>query len=556
MDMDRLRSGLMACVVSLLIWGTGGCHKHEHSGKDKDKAQESQEKTAQVTVWGERYEIFLEHRFIVAGEPVKFVTHVTDLKTLHPRREGPATFVLQLGTEPPIVKVDPTPARAGIYTPELVFPKAGEWSVSLKIPTESGESTVKLPPFKVFASKDEAAKAPEAEAPEGISFLKEQQWKLLTRTDPVGQHKVVERLRLSGVVAAKPGSRAVVAPSAAGQLLPPKDGTLPIVGSSVLAGKLLALIQPPVTGADLLTISANQFQVKAMETEFAVKFAEVEANAIKERVAVEQAKAALERVQKLFAEQAKSKREVEEAQFALRTAEANLASAEAMKKTYDQARDRLAAIPQARDLQNGFPPIELKAPISGVVTQVAFAAGEHVPADKAVVTILDPSRVLIEARVPESQLPRLGASRDAAYQVPGHKGVYVAVREGGGKLVYAGQEVDAATRTVPLVYEVPNPDGRLKVGMALDLYVETQRQEQALAVPESAIVDEDGRAVVFVMVSGETFEKRELTLGIRDNGLVQVLDGLAQGERVVTKGAYAVRLSSVSSSIPAHGHAH
>jgi multidrug efflux pump subunit AcrA (membrane-fusion protein) len=57
-------------------------------------------------------------------------------------------------------------------------------------------------------------------------------------------------------------------------------------------------------------------------------------------------------------------------------------------------------------------------------------------------------------------------------------------------------------------------------------------------------------------VSGETFEKRELTPGIRDGHWVQVLDGLSEGERVVTKGAMAIRLASVSGVIPAHGHAH
>ena len=62
--------------------------------------------------------------------------------------------------------------------------------------------------------------------------------------------------------------------------------------------------------------------------------------------------------------------------------------------------------------------------------------------------------------------------------------------------------------------------------------------------------------MAFVQVSGETFQKRELTLGIRDGTWVQVLSGVAEGERVVTKGAMAIRLASASSVIPAHGHAH
>ena len=92
--------------------------------------------------------------------------------------------------------------------------------------------------------------------------------------------------------------------------------------------------------------------------------------------------------------------------------------------------------------------------------------------------------------------------------------------------------------------------------MALTVYVETAHVTEALAVPASALVDEDGRAVAFVHVAGETFQKRDLTLGIQDGTFVQVLAGLSAGERVVTRGAYAIRLASVSTTIPAHGHAH
>ena len=69
-------------------------------------------------------------------------------------------------------------------------------------------------------------------------------------------------------------------------------------------------------------------------------------------------------------------------------------------------------------------------------------------------------------------------------------------------------------------------------------------------------MEEDGRPIAFVQVAGETFQKRDLTTGIRDGDWVQVLSGVGEGERVVTKGAYAIRLASVSSAIPAHGHVH
>ena len=112
------------------------------------------------------------------------------------------------------------------------------------------------------------------------------------------------------------------------------------------------------------------------------------------------------------------------------------------------------------------------------------------------------------------------------------------------------------SRTLTVRYEVPNPERMLRVGMFADVAVETTRAEDVLAIPESAVVDEDGRPTAYVLLDGEHFQKRDLTLGVRDSNFVQVKEGLNDGERVVTKGGYAIRLASVSSVIPAHGHTH
>ena len=147
---------------------------------------EEPEKTAEITVWSDRVEIFLEHRVLVVNTPTKFTTHVTDLTTLEPRRDGPLTYVLRQGTDPPITHVEPAPERDGIYNPALTFPQPGEWNVTLQTPLAGQDHhIVMLPLVMVFASREEAMQAPEPPEPEGITFLKEQQWKILTQTAPV-----------------------------------------------------------------------------------------------------------------------------------------------------------------------------------------------------------------------------------------------------------------------------------------------------------------------------------------------------------------------------------
>ena len=269
------------------------------------------------------------------------------------------------------------------------------------------------------------------------------------------------------------------------------------------------------------------------------------------------ARKVFERISELHRKNAKPERELEEAKYELLLAEAKMKAAQTLIKAYNQARQDLAAGLPSFNFESGFPVVDLKAPISGVITHINAIVGEYAEPDQPIFSIRDPSTVYVEARVPETDLAKIGASHAAVYETPDSPDRYVPMLgEGGGRLVYLGQEVDKETRTVPLVYEAPNPEGRLPVGMALDIYVEGARAEDALVVPESALVEEAGRSNVFVMLAGETFERREIQIGIRDAGFVQVLAGLEEGERVVTLGAYAVRLASVGNSVPTHGHAH
>jgi len=531
--MNRIRFAeprlLVASVAVLLLLG---CNRHSDHAHDDDHHHGEEPKTAQITVWGERHEIFAEHRFVVANTAAKFVTHVTDLKTLEPRREGPIKFVLRQANDVPVEQVEKEPTRAGIYEAMLTFPRAGDWNVSVSIPTDEGEKTVALPPVKVFKTKHDADHGKEQEAPEGISFLKEQQWKVLSKAEPVTKRRLVERVRVPAMATARPGSLAQVMTPLAGRVLAPSGQALPTVGDRVEKGQTLALLQPSFS-------------------ELAVRFAEAEAEVTRARLAVEQAELTFKRTEKLAAAEAKSGRELQEADFTLKSAQARLAAAQSLQATYRQAS---ATPPTGGTAQ---PAIELKSPIAGVITDERRTPdGEHVTADTLLFTVLDNASVFIEAKVPEASMAKLSAAKGASYELPGEAGKFTSVAEASGRLVFSGLQVDAATRTVPLIYEVQNPGSRLRVGQWLYLHVETQRAEDAVAVPDSAIVEEGSQLVAFVQVSGETFQKRELTLGIRDGNWVQVLSGLSEGERIVTKGAMAIRLAAASNVIPAHGHAH
>jgi membrane fusion protein, heavy metal efflux system len=319
----------------------------------------------------------------------------------------------------------------------------------------------------------------------------------------------------------------------AGRLLPAEGKALPVVGDKVEAGQTLALLQPSFS-------------------EIGARMVEAEAEATRSKLALDQAGLAFKRIEALGKAEAKTQREVQEAEFALKTAQANYNAAVALQATYRSVTAGLGA------KTNGTQPLlELKAPIAGtVVNQAGVAIGEYVPAERALFGVLDGRTVFIEGKVPEASARRLSGAQGASYELPGARGKFFPIQEGKGRRVFAGMQVDPQTRTWPLVYELANDEAQLRIGEAATLYVETTTATNTIAVPDSAIVEEDGQSIAFVQLAGEAFEKRTLKLGIRDGNWVEVREGLSEGERIVTKGAYAIRLASVSSVIPAHGHAH
>jgi len=514
----------LALFTALLIGGTG-CRK---SADDHGHDHGDEPKTAQITVWTDRYEVFAEHRAPVANKATTFITHVTDLHTLEPRREGMVKFVFRQG-ETVAEHPQAAPARAGIYLPGIIFPKAGDWQLTLLIPTDGTNAPVELGTIKVYADEHSAEHAEMADGPEGVSFLKEQQWKILSKTEPVTKRHLVERLRVAARVRAKPGLSATISAPVSGQLVAASGQILLQPGQRVEAGQLLALLKPNFSEAG-------------------AKVAEAQAEFATAKAALDQAESAYNRTKKLAAEQAKSPRELQEVELAYQSAKARYAAA-GLLATFKQAGG--TSSPDAPLL------MELRAPIAGVLNSVAAGPGEVVAANQPVFTVLNPETVWIEGSIPESGVARLSKAKDAAVESPGEPGRFTPITgDGRGQLLSLGLEVDAATRTVPLIYETANREGQFRVGQNVTLHVETARVDETVAVPESALVEEGDQLVAFVQVSGEMFEKREIKAGIRDTGFVQVLDGIKEGERVVTKGAYAIRLSSISGVIPAHGHAH
>ena len=112
---------------------SGGQHSHSETDDhdDHDHGGHDGQKSSQVTVWDDRFEIFMEHPFIVANTPTEFITHITDRVQIQPLRKGPVSFILTDLSQGSVKKhVEPSPARDGIFIPKLTFPQPGEWQMT------------------------------------------------------------------------------------------------------------------------------------------------------------------------------------------------------------------------------------------------------------------------------------------------------------------------------------------------------------------------------------------------------------------------------------------
>jgi RND family efflux transporter MFP subunit len=191
------------------------------------------------------------------------------------------------------------------------------------------------------------------------------------------------------------------------------------------------------------------------------------------------------------------------------------------------------------------------APISGIITESSSVSGANVELGIVLFRIVDIDSLYVQAIVPESEFSKLRQLSGAEVEMPDGGQV-----RGATRLVSIGRLVDPNTRTVPVTYEIDNRDHRLAINQTLFMRLLLTPSTRSTVVPEAAVIDDAGRPVVFVQVAGESFVRRPVKLGVRNAGGVQVVEGVKPGDRVVTKGAYLVRLSTMSSAVPAHGHVH
>ncbi len=196
-------------------------------------------------------------------------------------------------------------------------------------------------------------------------------------------------------------------------------------------------------------------------------------------------------------------------------------------------------LPSGSDDLTGYP---IVAPFDGTVVTTSTVISQRVEPTDSLFALADLAKVHAVANIDESKfaiLPGLSAGggkiRLTAVAYPG--------RIFESRMLYVGSEVDPNTRTVRLVSETDDTEGLLKLGMPINIVLDTATTEKALTVPISSVVEVEGKgSSVFVPGDGErTFVIRPVKLGREALGRQVVAEGLKAGDHVVVAGAFLIK---------------
>jgi cobalt-zinc-cadmium efflux system membrane fusion protein len=303
---------------------------------------------------------------------------------------------------------------------------------------------------------------------------------------------------------------------------------VPYLGKPVKKGEVLVRLVPTTT-ASSTDLAALELEVSRARAELGLAEREVK------------------RAEEMLAARAIPEKQLDEARVAREVAAARVSTAERQREQFQSTQSGAGG--------QGGAQFELRSPLDGVVSFAEVMPGAVVQAGERLVSVVNADRLWLEAKVYEPDVARVQRSPGASFTVAGFDKAFL-VDEKNGRRVAVGAVVDRATRTVPIIFELPNPEGVLKPGMFAKVTLLTGETVSGVAIPESALVDDNGKPTVFVLAGGESFYKRPVRTGVRSGGMVQVLEGVKEGERVVSVGAYEIKLSTAAGASVGHGHTH
>ena len=524
--------------LAILVIALCGCG-HNHSVE----AEHAHTHLHNFTAYSSSNEFFMQHEGLEAGAKSCITLFVTELESFDPAKAVEAKATLMVGGSEQ--KATATRSKEGIFNFDIVPAKSGSGNLFFEV----GDDKVRFPVTvnaaghdcgshdhgadahaghshdhdeaghdcgshdhnhdapAVFSDFTSVAFGSEtAGAADDVAFTKEQSWKIDFAT------AIVEKQNFGGAV--KVVAKVVATPQDFTTIVATTSGKVQFVGN-VVEGKDV------VAGEPLFYLEGGD----VTDNDAAVKYAEAESNYLL-------AKSDYERKKLLFNDMVVSERELEAAEALYKQTEARFQS---LKRSFGNGK------------------VTLKAVKNGYIASLLVSNGDYVEPGTPIATVQCNGSYNIVAELPVRFAPQLRNIADVNIVLP--TGEAFSMNAAGGSVVAVGSAANGCNM-LPLTISAGAIDGVVP-GSIVTLYITSVSDTKAVVVPRTALVEEMGNFFVFVQNNPISFEKRTVEVGATDGIMVQVLDGVAAGERVVTKGAVSLKLSQGAAALDPHaGHVH
>ncbi len=198
--------------------------------------------------------------------------------------------------------------------------------------------------------------------------------------------------------------------------------------------------------------------------------------------------------------------------------------------------------------------VTVTAPTGGYIKECLVRDGDFVEVGQPVMRLTQNRRLFLRADVSERDYGCIGSIASAKFK-PSYSETVYNLRDLDGRLVASAQTASASGSFIPVTFEFNNAGGVIP-GSFVEVYLVGGRRDNVISVPVGALTEEQGVKFVYIKVDEEGYMKREVKTGQTDGERIEILEGLAPGENVVTEGAIHVKLASAKAAIPAHNHNH
>ena len=496
-------------ITALLSSCNNDVHNHSNAEHGHQHGTSVEIEPLAYTLYTDKTEIFVEFKPLIVGKISKFAAHFTQLgKSFKAVTEGSVTVSLIGNKKQPIDKAE-KPSSPGIFRLALNPEYSGTYQLVFDIQTKEFTDKVIIENATVYPdTKTALADQQEQTIEEELVYLKEQAWKIDFANMEVKRQPFTEIIKTTGQILSTYEDEVIITAKSSGIITFGKNKKL--IGSALDSGETVFTI----SGAGLT------------EDNLDAKYKEAKNNYEKSKIDFERAKGLLEN-------NIISRKRFQETQLRYKNAKTTFNTIE---KNYTDGGHRITS------------------PIHGFIKNVMISEGEYVEIGQSIASVSQNLKLILKAEVPQKYFSKLNNISSANFVTAYDSKIY-STDSLNGKLLSYGKSTVNNAYYIPVNFEINN-NGEIIPGTFVEVFLKTNVINEALVIPYSALIEEQGNYFAYVQTSGEGFQKRELRIGANDGVNVQILEGIKESERVVIKGGSQIKLATMSGKMPAHGHEH